>query len=211
RPLLDDGRLWRVQLDTYEREVERYGGPEGILLAERMFHIDSEAVLAVVAMLAGDAGADARWRLALRGIDMLLADLRLGVDARRTLMRRVRDAFAKEFQADTALKHQLGVKYRQGRKGLEALLDPTRDAEGVLAPGLEVLRRRSERLAPVAAELEACERAGRLDLPLGDLASSHIHMHANRLLRSDHRRQELVLYNFLARLYEPQSARGRHR
>src|SRR5262249_22589613 len=23
-PLLDDGRLWRAQLDTYEREVERY-------------------------------------------------------------------------------------------------------------------------------------------------------------------------------------------
>src|SRR5262249_55204668 len=27
---LTDGRIWRVQLDTYEREVERYGGPDGI-------------------------------------------------------------------------------------------------------------------------------------------------------------------------------------
>ena len=38
---------WQVQLDTYEREVERYGGPEGIELAEQLFHADSEAVLAI--------------------------------------------------------------------------------------------------------------------------------------------------------------------
>ena len=75
-PLLADGRIWRVQLDTYEREVERYGGPEGIGLAERLFQIDSEAVLAILEMLEGDEGADLRWRLALRGIDMLLGDLR---------------------------------------------------------------------------------------------------------------------------------------
>src|SRR5262249_45790050 len=32
-PLCGDGRLWRVQLDVYQREVERYGGAEGVALA----------------------------------------------------------------------------------------------------------------------------------------------------------------------------------
>ena len=45
------GQLWRVQLDTYEREVERYGGEAGIGLAERVFHADSDAVLAIVRQL----------------------------------------------------------------------------------------------------------------------------------------------------------------
>jgi hypothetical protein len=36
-------------------------------------------------------------------------------------------------------------------------------------------------------------------------------MHANRLLRSGQRAQELVLYEFLARLCESQAARGRTR
>src|SRR5437016_951696 len=68
-PLLDDGRIWRVQLDTYEREVERHGGPEGIVLAERLFHFDSEAALEILEILEpGDAGADERWRLAVCGI-----------------------------------------------------------------------------------------------------------------------------------------------
>jgi hypothetical protein len=48
-PLLDNGRVWRMQLDTYEREVERYGGAEGIELAERLFQADSEAMLQMVA------------------------------------------------------------------------------------------------------------------------------------------------------------------
>src|SRR5262249_50422250 len=33
-PWLEDGRVWRLQLDTYEREVERYGGDAGVRLAE---------------------------------------------------------------------------------------------------------------------------------------------------------------------------------
>src|SRR6185369_531759 len=50
-PLLDDRRLWRLQLDTYEREVERYGGAEGVALVERLFGIDSAAVLDLLELL----------------------------------------------------------------------------------------------------------------------------------------------------------------
>ena len=53
--LLEDGQLWRLQLDTYEREVERYGGPEGMVLAERLFQADSEAVLEIVEQYPEDA------------------------------------------------------------------------------------------------------------------------------------------------------------
>lgn len=41
------------------------------------------------------------------------------------------------------------------------------------------------------------------------LAKSYLHMHANRLLRSAQRRQEAVLYDFLARHYESEMARKR--
>jgi hypothetical protein len=43
---------------------------------------------------------------------------------------------------------------------------------------------------------------------LMEVAASYLHMHANRLLRSAHRAQEMVLYDFLARLYESRAARG---
>jgi thiopeptide-type bacteriocin biosynthesis protein len=207
-PLMDDGRVWRLQLDTYQREVERYGGAPGIVLAEQLFQADSEAVLELVELYPEDARGDARWRLALCGIDLLLADFGLQLVARREVMLRLREAFAKEFQADAGLQHQLAARYRQERPQVEALLGLAGEAEDPLAAGLAVLRRRSERLAPVVAELKVVEQAGRLSLPWVELTLSYIHMHANRLLHSAQRAQELVLYDFLKRFYESQLARG---
>lgn len=210
RPMLAHGWVSRFQLDTYEREVERYGGVEGMTLAEQLFYVDSEAALAIIELLAGDEGADARWRLALRGMDVLLSDLGLDLNARWVVIKQARAAFGAEFRAETTgLKHQLGGKFRKERKALEGLLDPANDADSPLQPGFLVLQRRSEQLAPLVAELKACETAGRLSRPLTELAGSYIHMHANRMLRSAQRAQELVLYDFLSRLYESRAARGR--
>jgi thiopeptide-type bacteriocin biosynthesis protein len=207
-PLIDDGRLWRVQLDTYEREVERYGGALGIELAERLFHADSEAVLALAGRLPEDTRGDVRWRLALLGMDRLLDDLGFDPDMRRGVIRRARDSFTIEFRANAGLQHQLGTKFRTERTGLEALLEATPGGDDRLAPGKEVLRLRSERLVPIVDELRSYARAGRLTVPLPELAVSYLHMHANRVLRSAHRAQELVLYDFLARLYESRAARA---
>src|SRR5262245_56008479 len=81
-----------------------------------------------------------------------------------------------EFHADANLRHQLGARFRTERRSLEALLDLAPGAESALAPGLEVLRRRSERLAPVMAELRACARSGRLSVPPVELAPSYLYM-----------------------------------
>lgn len=209
--MLDDGRMWKLQLDTYEREVERYGGATGVALAERLFAADSACVLDILGMLAGDAGMDARWRLALRGIDQLLDDLGLPLAGRLALMRRIRDGFAREHRVDAAVGFQrgLGDKYRKERAALDALLDRSLDADSDLAPGLERLAQRSAASAPIIAELRAAEQQGALTLPIVELAPSYIHMHVNRLIRSAQRAHELVLYDLLARLYEGRLARGR--
>src|SRR5262249_59520570 len=107
-PLIDDGGLWGFQLDTYEREVERYGGPEGIALAERLFHADSEAVLALAGRLPEDTRGDVRWRLALLGMDRLLDDLGFDPDSRRAIIRRAVGRFAADFRADARVRDQLG-------------------------------------------------------------------------------------------------------
>jgi hypothetical protein len=72
---------------------------------------------------------------------------------------------------------------------------------------LELLRARSARLAPIAAALTQLERERRLTLPVGAIASSLLHMHLNRLLRGDNLAQELVICEFLGRLYEATGAR----
>jgi lantibiotic biosynthesis protein len=207
--LLDDGRLWRVQLDTYEREVERYGGPEGIVLTERLFHVDSEAVLAILDLLEGDEGADFRWRITLRGIDMLLNDLGLEGAAKQQVLRRMRESFATEFGGGKGLRVQLDQRLREERRSLFPLLDPAGDRESELAPALDILHQRSQRWAPIIAELKRQESAGRLTQTIAEMAPSYVHMFVNRMIRAAARAHELVLYDFLYQLLEQRAARAR--
>jgi thiopeptide-type bacteriocin biosynthesis protein len=210
-PLIDDGRVTKLQLDTYEREVERYGGPDGIGLAEALFQADSDATLAIVGMLDADDGADARWRLTLRGMHLLLLDLGLTLEQRTETMRRVRAVFAAEHGVDVGFEKQLGTKFRALRPSLEALLATPLGTDHALDAGFEVLAERSEKIVPIARELATREADRRLRMAVSDLAPSFLHMHANRLLRSEQRSQELVLYDFLSRLYESETARSKKR
>ncbi|MGH9768769.1 MAG: thiopeptide-type bacteriocin biosynthesis protein, partial [Blastocatellia bacterium] len=207
-PMFEDGRVWRVQLDTYEREVERYGGAEGIAMSEQVFYADSEAAAEIVGLLdQSDAGLDERWRLALCGIDRMLNDLRFDTAAKLEIVKSVRASFLAEFKANEALLDQLSERYRKERKRLEPLLDLAQDAQSALAPGLAVFERRSLKLRAVAEDLRCAEHEGRLSLPLANIAESYLHMSANRLLRSAHRAQEMALYDLLTRLYSAQRAR----
>jgi thiopeptide-type bacteriocin biosynthesis protein len=205
-PLLADGVMWRLQLDTYERELRRYGGDEGIELSEELFCHDSEAVLGIVRTLWGDEGLDARWRLTLFGIDRLLDDFGLDDMRRCEWARRSRDGFAREFDVLGQTKRALGERYRMERKALDELLGLEEGDDHPLAPGVQLLRERSRRLAPVIERLR--QREQRLSVSVDDLLWSYAHMHANRLLRGAHRAQELVLYELLHRIYMARLAKA---
>jgi thiopeptide-type bacteriocin biosynthesis protein len=207
-----DGQLWRLQLDTYERETERYGGPEGILVAEELFHADSETVLELLGLLGGDEGAVARWRLALWGIDLLLGDL--GFDLARKLLwaRQRRDSFGLEYGVDRPKRVRLGNRFRQERAALEELFragEVPGGGDHELTPELTILRAGSGSMAPIAERLCALSDSGRLTVSMDDMAASLVHMRINRLLRSAHRAQEAVLYDFLERIYDGRAARQR--
>lgn len=208
-PYLADGRVSRLQLDTYEREVERYGGPDGIELAERIFEADSAAALAILALCGGGADGDARWRLALRGMHLLLDDLGFDHAAAGAVVERMRGSFAREHHVDAAARGRIGVRYRVERSAVEALVTLPVGANHELDPAFAVLAERSRRIAPLARELAARARTGSLTAPLSEIASSLLHMHVNRMLRSDHREHETVLHDFLARAYQTSLARAR--
>jgi thiopeptide-type bacteriocin biosynthesis protein len=210
-PLLGDGCVHRVQLDTYAREIERYGGPDGIDLAEALFEADSVAVLAIVELLDTDEGADARWRLALRGMHLLLLDLGLSLAQRAEVMRRARASFGAEHRVDVGFEKQLGTKFRSERPALEALMATPVGTDHPLDPGFALLAQRSERIVSIGQDLAVREADGRLTMPVVGLVPSFLHMHANRLLQSEQRSQELVLYDFLSRLYASEVARTKKR
>jgi thiopeptide-type bacteriocin biosynthesis protein len=204
-PLLRDGRVWKLALDTYDREIGRYGGPRAIDAAEAIFEADSDAALAIVQLLESDEGDDERWRLALRGMHLLLCDLGFDLAARTGVLRTVRASFGAEHHVDVEVERQLGAKFRAERAALQLLLAAPDGTDHPLDAGFEVLAKRSHAIAPHVRALASAPLA----ISMPELAASLLHMHANRMLRAEHRAQELVLYDFLLRLYESEAARAR--
>ncbi len=207
--LVTDGRLHRVQLDTYVREVQRYGGDAAMEPCETLFHADSAAAAAFLADAAGDAGLDARWRFALVGMDRQLEDLGFDLAGRRTLMESLADMYGTEFRLDSALRQRLRERYREERRALEELLDARGDSAAALGAGYDLLRARTEAGREACAALRTLSAQGALAVPLADVAVSLLHMHANRVLRSANRAQEMVLYRFLEKTYASRLARSR--
>jgi thiopeptide-type bacteriocin biosynthesis protein len=208
-PLLASRRLWKMQFDTYRREVERYGGVEGMPAAERIFCADSQAVLEILQELAGDEGLDLRWRAAILGVDALLNDFGFDLAGKREVMERIRDGYHKEFKVEVGGRKQLGDRFRNWRRDLEALLDPSSEHGATFEFARRALAVRSAANAPVVRALRTLADAGNLELAIADLVGSFVHMHCNRMIRAATRQHELVLYDFLFRLYDGKNARER--
>ncbi len=192
---LDDGRVTRLALDTYERELERYGGPEGITLAEGWFESDSDRVLRALAQLRDTEVPEARSLATLAGIDELMDGLGYSLDERWTILASLRDAFFTEFHVDKPFRIALGQRYRKARPGIEAALRGRESAPPHIA--LVELRRRAH--------------VGRLVRSDIEIAQSFVHMFVNRMVRSAPRAQELVLYDHLERTYGSWRARRKKR
>ena len=205
QPLILSKAVWRMQLDTFEPEFERYGGPRGIALAEEIFHHDSAAVLTILEGLEQhDLGAE-RWKLGTLGTLELYRALGFDDDAVRTRIQATRDGFAREFGAGSDVFQELGAKYRAEQATLEALI--ARAGEGLPAPlqrGIAAIQRRSIALEPTREELAK----GALDVPVTELAWAYAHMFANRLFSHSAREHELAIHELLRRYLAAERARS---
>jgi thiopeptide-type bacteriocin biosynthesis protein len=201
--LLSDGLLYRVSLDTYEREIERYGGREGVELMEQIAEHDSDAVLAILQDRPEQA---ARRHLAVASLAGLYADVGLPLEARRACCRNLRTMWAPQGESLGAL---LGSAERSERPQLTMLVNTLKDGEP--APGILPLRKRSPKQRPLLQRMRGLDDEGMLSRPFDEIVCSLAHMSVNRLLRRAANRDELRVHDALAGLYEAQMARERSR
>ena len=164
RRLVDDGALSRMCVDTYEREVTRYGGPGAIEAAEDLFAADSRAAIDLLDWCRRADNAVDRTVLSMLNIDWLLAAF--GLDERRRI------AWYKEHVTS---KSESGDNYRERKRELcNHLGDPPDTLVGVFST-------RTAALEPVLGRLDALTATGDLEQPLDRLLSSFVHMSCNRL------------------------------
>jgi thiopeptide-type bacteriocin biosynthesis protein len=168
--LVGNGSCLGFAFDTYEREVERYGGALGIALAEELFAADSRAVTDILrAGMALD-----RITLAVLSVDTLLDGL--GIDAADRLT---------WYRSRVSLSRDDGPAYRRRREQLRQILACGGATQEGHDPLGRLLAERRHVLEAIGNRLDDLARAGQIDLPKIELCRSYVHMHCNRLLGTE--------------------------
>ncbi len=198
--------VYKVQIDTYDREIERYGS-KSIELCEKLFYHDSVAVLNFTDMLdGGEDGEQYRWLFALKGIDMLLDDFRLSIQEKSAIIENLQTGFFKEFSGNTSLTVSLNNKYRKDSENILALLDGTNHSEDIRS-AIACFEHRTALNQPVIDALLTMDVNDKATFSPKQLLPSLIHMYINRLLVAKHRLHELVIYHYLDKYYKSKIAR----
>lgn len=206
---LSSGAVSKLQLDTYSPEYARYGGPLGVRLAERVFHADSQSVLALLPTLPNKSDSRLRRLVTIMGMDRLLLDFGLTVSERAKLLQSIlsttaRGQFGSDANATAAVRSQ-SASYRAERQLIEGIVEQ-RMLEGLDA-ARSVFAARSRSMLKIAEDMKAAETTGGLRRPLLQVLPSFLHMHANRVIRDDHLRLEFTIYDALSRAYKSIFAR----
>ena len=207
--------VWKIQTDTYQREMERYG-IELIELSEKLFALSSEAICEIISIDAVKQDETLRWLLGLKMIDVLLTDFGHSLQEKIILLNTLQDNFGKEFNISKDARRQFGQKYRTEKSRVEKILDKDREQDDEYVHLFKPIFKNSEKSKEIIEEIKSkkpvAERSGETSFLQGNL-SSYIHMMLNRLFRTQQRTHELVLYDYLFRYYssfaERQKAEGR--
>lgn len=210
QPYLEQGLISKVQTDTYNRELERYGR-NAMELAESLFHIDSVVTLNLLDLIEGDEGEIIRWQFAIRSMDDLLTNLQFSSSEKLQLLDNMKTSFFREHGESKELKLQLDAKFRTERKLVEDILDREQDSSREIQPIIELLEWKKEQVQPLAEQLIQLKNNKQLQVTLEDLTSSYIHMLLNRVFMSRQRTYELVVYDLLYRYYKSMVGREKNK
>jgi thiopeptide-type bacteriocin biosynthesis protein len=200
QPLLDNGSIANIMLDTYSREVERYGA-DLIEDSEFLFFSDSLSVLRFINLLEGQQGNKYRMLFALRGIDMLLEDFGFSLLEKKELLKMLQTASFKEQGGSPALQKQLNEKYRKYQGSIFSHMDLIQDANNEIEEGIAIFELRSEMNLPIIRRVSLKLAGDGKREEIFRFLANHIHMFMNRMFIANQRKYELVIYHFLDKYY----------
>lgn len=201
-PLLTEGIVFSFQMDSYSREIERYG-EKNMEHSERLFHFDSEATLKFISLMdTGGSNENLRWKIGIVSIDILLDDFGISIKDRIILFENLYKNFLPEF-VDTSnrgyvksYKGSLDKQHRKHKELLDSLLRKKdyQELEMFIAPYIERSQHLSEIVNSIKENVKSNDN-------LLNLLQSYVHMALNRLFFTKARMHELIIYYLMFQTY----------
>ncbi|SHG71891.1 lantibiotic dehydratase [Pedobacter caeni] len=178
-PYTTSRTIWKIQLDTYHRELERYGSDD-IDATEDLFFHDSMLYFKLLEEESFHTDDTVRLLTALKNIDKWLILFKLDLQARISFTEQMAQALLKEFGNEVKVK--IDMQYREMKQQVGSFIASDQFED--------LFHIRDKMIAE--------------DLPRENLAS-YIHMSINRWFKSDQRLMELICYTFCAKYYKTQT------
>lgn len=172
----EEGTIWKTSIDTYEREIERYGM---IYMedTERLFCYDSELILVLICDENFRENEINRVILAVLNIDNYLSTFNLSLKEKFLFCKKMEFAFEKEFDGQN--KKYLYKKYRDFDSGLYSCY-----RENYM-----------DEIFQIRTNIISMLRLSK------DRISDYIHMSINRWFPGQQRLYEYMCYIFATKLY----------
>lgn len=185
--------IWEVQLNTYHRELERYG-KNTIDLAEEVFYLDSEIIASVLKNPDYKLNG-IEWKSAIYMILCYLDGFRFDLADKIQFIQKVKDAFANEFKLDKSIKVKMAKNYRIHCQHLDKAID-----------NFNLVIADYDYLEKLKAKLKENNKNFNENIK-SQILSSLIHMSLNRLFVNKNREQEFLCYDFLLQILKTKRAR----
>jgi lantibiotic biosynthesis protein len=195
-----EGRITKIQTDTYIRELERYGEAK-IDFAESFFHLDSQVTAHILKI---NGAASLKWLTSMLNCDALLNDFECSLPMKYSIIKGLAASYFEETGGGDLLAVKLNEKFRQARTLIEDAFSA--DTTSPISPVRDLLKQRSEQMKKLM-ENHAVQK-GDEHFPYR-AGTSLIHMSLNRLFTASPRRHEMLVYHHLSRYYESAIARSK--
>ncbi len=197
---IDNSSVSRIQVDTYQREIERYG-EISIELSETYFFYDSIFFVNILNIIKqSNNAARVRWMYILKSVDTLLDDFGLNISQKCSLMKKI------DVSERMGANKQMSAKYRTLDSEIDSLLSGAREEEPW--PAIQsILLQRSSIMKPIAEQILVMDKRGEFQVDLESYLASIIHMMINRICISKPNEHEYAVYDLLYRYYASKYAR----
>lgn len=188
---INSGEISNMQIDTYNREIERYG-ESTIEEAESLFHKNSEFALECL-----HYDDEEKIITAMFCIDQILGKLELSIHEKFIWIKDFNDSFKAEFNADKNLNSSLDKKFREFKPKYMEFLKSEESSEIRNHIVSQIEKNDFE-----FRELIRQNRNRSLQIPMQEFIQSIFHMNINRLFVSQQRMFEMVIYDYMMRFYK---------
>ncbi len=191
-PLVKDLVITKVVWDTYARELERYEHNH-INEFEDLFYYDSSYILKYLKKTS--CSDDERFLVSMKFIDEILSAIGMDLDQKIVFATNNAEGYLEEiYKSNKDVQHLLNSKYRGSRTLIENCLDKY-DTQIWWQVYLY------KYISKASYLLNKDLRGRTMEL------TSVIHMHVNRMFRTNQRACEMVIYWYLSKYYKSKKAK----